>query len=328
MAGLTSKAMALALYSAFEASMEPAFLLVQGNPRVVQFRHDGHYFTAKVYIWTMTHGGGAARPANEWRIQITGVNPPLQFDTDYTIIMGYEPNLKVFAGWDVRKHQTWSSNSPSLQITLETLHAALQDGFAFYRKDNDELTVAMRPELVTQYIVHSELLHTYGDPTMAAALANAASDPFLELPDDEDEDEDRQSVLSVVKKLCRDSKFQRIVLGAYEYRCAVTRAQLGLVQAAHILPVAAPKSMDKVTNGIALSPTYHLAYDAGLIYLDTDYSMKTNDRQIAQLTERGWLSGLDGFCAPLGPIHLPPDTSWYPSKSNIKKAIDYRKVLG
>ena len=29
----------------------------------------------RVYIWNITHGGGSARPANEYRIQITGITP-------------------------------------------------------------------------------------------------------------------------------------------------------------------------------------------------------------------------------------------------------------
>lgn len=34
---------------------------------------DGRTSRVLVYIWNMTHGGGAARPPHEYRIQITGV---------------------------------------------------------------------------------------------------------------------------------------------------------------------------------------------------------------------------------------------------------------
>jgi putative restriction endonuclease len=60
---------------------------------------------------------------------------------------------------------------------------------------------------------------------------------------------------------------------AYGNRCAVTRVQLRLVDAAHILPVGTTGSADHVRNGIALSPTYHRAFDAGLIYLDNVKSL-------------------------------------------------------
>ncbi len=34
-------------------------------------------FPVWIYIWTLTHGGGAARPRDEYRIQLTSVKPPL-----------------------------------------------------------------------------------------------------------------------------------------------------------------------------------------------------------------------------------------------------------
>ena len=49
------------------------------------------------------------------------------------------------------------------------------------------------------------------------------------------------------------------------------KRNLDLVDAAHILPVGAPESIDDIRNGIAIAPTYHRAYDNGLIYLDEDY---------------------------------------------------------
>ena len=41
---------------------------------------------------------------------------------------------------------------------------------------------------------------------------------------------------------------------------SASRIQLGLLDAAHILPVGADGSHDGVTNGLALAPTYHRAY--------------------------------------------------------------------
>jgi len=52
--------------------------------------------------------------------------------------------------------------------------------------------------------------------------------------------------------------------------------QLRLVDAAHILPVHTEETIDDVRNGIALSPTYHRAFDGGLIYLDENYAMRIN----------------------------------------------------
>lgn len=71
----------------------------------------------------------------------------------------------------------------------------------------------------------------------------------------------------------RDRRFRKRVLEAYGYRCCLTGWGVAtgtqdslagaLVEAAHIRPVAFGGS-DLVTNGLALTPTLHRMYDAGL----------------------------------------------------------------
>ena len=41
--------------------------------------------------------------------------------------------------------------------------------------------------------------------------------------------------------------------------------------------------IDDVRNGIALSPTYHRAFDFGLIYVDQEYVMRINPQKEAQI---------------------------------------------
>jgi putative restriction endonuclease len=69
--------------------------------------------------------------------------------------------------------------------------------------------------------------------------------------------------------------------------------QLRLVDAAHIPPVGAPGSLDDVTNGIALSPTFHRVYNAGLIFLTGDYRMNVNQRRVAELQNANLIGGLE-----------------------------------
>lgn len=116
-------------------------------------------------------------------------------------------------------------------------------------------------------------------------------------------------------------------LFAYGNRCAVTRIQLRLVEAAHILPVGAPGSVDHVRNGIALSPTYHRAFDAGLIYLNEEHKMQLNEGR-AHLLERMDLGGgLEDFKASLGQtIFLPPDANQRPHIDFIRRANRFRQV--
>ncbi|MGI8989997.1 MAG: hypothetical protein ACR2I2_10480 [Bryobacteraceae bacterium] len=81
-----------------------------------------------VYAWTLTFGG---RPslANEYRIQMTSVVSPLEFSPDGpTVLIGYEPNLRLFAGFDLNRHRTFTAGSPSVQIDVQELRRAEVEG--------------------------------------------------------------------------------------------------------------------------------------------------------------------------------------------------------
>lgn len=86
-------------------------------------------------------------------------------------------------------------------------------------------------------------------------------------------DEVRERVSAIVSRVVRDRVFRRIVLRAYDERCAVTGLKLingggrAEVEAAHIRPVEA-NGPDIVSNGLALSGTAHWMFDRGLIGLD------------------------------------------------------------
>lgn len=82
--------------------------------------------------------------------------------------------------------------------------------------------------------------------------------------------EERLRVSLLTSRILRDRVFRRIVLRAYDQRCAVTGLKLingggrAEVEAAHIWPVEA-NGPDILTNGIALSGTAHWMFDRGLI---------------------------------------------------------------
>src|SRR5882724_4825275 len=101
-------------------------------------------------------------------------------------------------------------------------------------------------------------------------------------------DQQRDRVNFTVSRIVRDRVFRRIVLRAYDQRCAITGLKLingfgrAEVDAAHIRPVEA-SGPDIVSNGIALSGTAHWMFDRGLISLADDLeiliSRQTNDPQ-------------------------------------------------
>lgn len=101
-----------------------------------------------------------------------------------------------------------------------------------------------------------------------------------------DQQRDRADI--TISRIVRDRVFRRVVLRAYEERCAITGLKLingrgrAEVAAAHIRSVEA-SGPDIVNNGIALSGTAHWMFDRGLISLADDLeiliSRQTNDPQ-------------------------------------------------
>ncbi len=284
-------------------------------------------FPVWIYIWTLTHGGGLRSP-DEYRIQLTSVNSPLPQNPDGpTVLLGYEPGLRCFAGFDLRKHYSFTPGSSSIQISFHALREALRDGFAFIRKGNDEIAVGFRPDNILAYCLNAESLHENGaDALVTDLLIKAGKFEPISSEETESLSMERRKIVSTVSRLARDSDFRRKVSVAYDRKCCVTGLQLRLIDAAHIIPVGAQGSTDEVTNGICLSPTYHRAYDRGLIYLSEQMKMLINDEMKTDLIGLMLGGGLSEFEAHLGrEIFLPPDRKQWPAISNVRAAINLRQ---
>src|SRR3954451_5654303 len=97
-------------------------------------------------------------------------------------------------------------------------------------------------------------------------------------------EQERERISSLTSRIVRDRVFRKIVLRAYDERCAVTGLKLingsgrAEAAAAHIRPVEA-SGPDIVSNGLALSGTAHWMFDRGLISLADDLEILVS-RQI------------------------------------------------
>ena len=76
----------------------------------------------------------------------------------------------------------------------------------------------------------------------------------------------------------RSSVFRKAILEIYNNQCSVTGLKVAdannrsLVDACHILPFAETYD-DSIRNGLALSPTFHRAFDRGLISISDHYKV-------------------------------------------------------
>jgi putative restriction endonuclease len=115
-------------------------------------------------------------------------------------------------------------------------------------------------------------------------------------------EETRDRLNYLTSRIVRDRTFRRIVLSAYDQRCAVTGLKLingggrAEVDAAHIRPVEA-NGPDIINNGIALSGTAHWMFDRGLISIADDLEILIS-RQVNDLEGVRTLINKTGYALP------------------------------
>jgi putative restriction endonuclease len=91
-------------------------------------------------------------------------------------------------------------------------------------------------------------------------------------------DQARERVSYLSSRLVRDRVFRRLILDAYDCRCAITGLRFingggrAEVEAAHIKPVES-NGPDSINNGLALSGTVHWMFDRGLISLTDEFDI-------------------------------------------------------
>lgn len=99
--------------------------------------------------------------------------------------------------------------------------------------------------------------------------------------------------------LARDQGFRRIVIKAYDHRCAlcgvriITPEQYTVVDAAHIVPWSKSRN-DDIRNGMALCKLCHWAFDWGVMGVSDDYQVITSRQIGAAPNAPGFLLTLSG----------------------------------
>lgn len=314
------------LLGAVEGSDAQAIVIRGTHPFLLRvYRDHGEKFDACIYIWNVTHGGGPARPTHEYRIQLTGVVPSLR-DNERTFLLGWHEGFGVFVAFDIRHHDNQDSASPSIQVPLEALQGAHSHGFASHLRGNRETVIAFRPEYLVEYMQAAEGLHgTVSTSAPTRALLNKI-DEVTDTEIAEIAERPRRLILASIKRWYREHDFRSRVLNAYGQRCAMCGLQLRLIEAAHIVPVAADSSNDETANGVALCATHHKAYDSNLISFDERYEIQLSEPRVAALTEQALIGKLDSFRSALLPaLVLPADRRDYPTRKFITHSRRVRR---
>lgn len=116
----------------------------------------------------------------------------------------------------------------------------------------------------------------------------------------------------------RSGLFKRYIPQLYNDTCAMTGMRMrstfkyNFIDACHIVPFAASHD-DKVTNGIALCPNLHRAFDRGLVGVDDNYKIIVSAHIHDDVSHPYSLTKLIGR-----PIILPQQAQYYPSQENLE----------
>ncbi|WP_232559764.1 HNH endonuclease [Spirosoma oryzicola] len=113
-------------------------------------------------------------------------------------------------------------------------------------------------------------------------------------------------------RFVRGGLFKRLIPKVYDFTCAISRMKViatdgsSLVEACHIVPISISGD-DKVTNGIALCPNLHTAFDRGMISVDDGFRVVVSP-SLADNTESTYnLKQFHGqpLRLPFGEVHYP-----------------------
>ena len=286
-------------------------------------REEQSYLNVRVYIWNCTHGG-KNRADDEFRIQLTGVVPEQQ-EGELTLLLGWHEGFSVFVGFDITKHVGQDSGSPSIQVKEDTLLKAHKRAFAAYDRANGEIAIAFRPEFIVDYALNAARLHKHKGSNRGFLKLLNQVDTLSDADIKKVRNKERREIIATIKRKYREADFRYRVLTAYRNRCAMCGVQLDLVEAAHILPVAADGSTDETSNGIALCSLHHDAFDKCLVAFDDRYKVEVSVSALADLGARQLEEGKKEFTNALKPaILLPADKRDYPNLRYVRRAKEVR----
>jgi putative restriction endonuclease len=171
------------------------------------------------------------------------------------------------------------------------------------------------PESKTQYLQTKQGGYIHD---LKQYLLNESSAPYNLIIQATDEEE----------QFIRGGLFKKLVPQVYNQTCCISGMRLvsshgySMIDACHIVPFSISKD-DKVTNGLALCPNLHRAFDRGLISVDTSLKILVSPAIAEDTANTYALRNLEGkrLNLPFGSIHYPTpaNLTWYREK--VYKAV-------
>lgn len=233
-----------------------------GWPSLVKIRTQSGDLPAAVHLGPIdrSHRG---RDDVERRFQNPDQNRPISAPEGYfPLLLGIwgKGEHPVLVGMDAEA-RVGKPTRQSLFIPLWLLEQAATVGWSEHHSASGELIIGFHPALLPTYL-EARRVGLYIEPEQVADISEASG---LLAPPDETAAERARRAASI---LVRRARFGKDVVAAYSDRCAMCGLNFGLVEGAHIYPVQAPSSPDKIWNGLALCGNHHAAFDRHLLWVE------------------------------------------------------------
>lgn len=130
-----------------------------------------------------------------------------------------------------------------------------------------------------------------------------------------DNPSERRYVVRETKVRIHQARFRGRVVPAYREQCAICRLkEVRLLEAAHIVGDVEESGEPVVSNGLALCPIHHRAYDLDLVGVSPDYEVRVSPRLLED-NDGPMLELLKTFDG-IG-IYVPRRSEWRPDRERL-----------
>jgi len=335
------------LEDALRGYSEDFQVLDTSNP--VRFELNGRKYSANIsYI----HDSGENRPDdNEARIQITANRRETQrrYQAQGYIVcfLGFYEGAKgeVFAGWEPDDVFATSATNRTHYGQKSHQDIAKSRGAAIDTRHSKNInrlttTISLPSHALGVYLENLELFHQIEDaeelrsffcdlPEITEKLVPASKPKEIEYTFTQKGKREKKDIILNRKGYVRDANFSKQVMQAYNGACAVCQKQLGIVQAAHIVPHHHDDCVETVNNGIALCVEHHALYDSALLLPYIDRKLYLNENRVQFLTQIGRTQGLDEVRKRAeNEYTIPSDNKLWPQKEFLELGLNIRLGKG
>jgi HNH endonuclease/restriction-modification system family protein len=250
-------------------------LVAEAGPKAIELEDLGDGWPSRVRVRVTTGWqpvdlyisgvGSHNRKQYEYRFQ----NPPekskrpiITSPGALPVLLGYseEWGRPVCVAADVQR-RLGSDHRFSVLFVVALLKAAAQRGWSEYHTTSDEVIVGFQPSLLPAFV---EMM-SGGIAVRERQIVDAITNAGLSQDDGE---QTRERARAAASRVVVDARFRRDVMKAYAGECALCGLDWDMIEAAHIYPVTAPKSVDRVWNGLALCGNHHSLFDRHKIYVE------------------------------------------------------------